>query len=82
LINQFWNYKSAKEGAETILYASLSSQLNGLSGKYLEDSAIHTSSTISYNKYNQDKLWNITWKLLTKWTNGKSIDDMRYKFLI
>jgi hypothetical protein len=70
------NYKSAKEGAETILYASLSTQLNGLSGKYLEDSAIFTSSTISYNKYNQDRLWNMTWKLLTKWTDAKSIDDM------
>jgi hypothetical protein len=47
-----------------------------MSGKYLEDNAISLSSGLSYNKSDQEKLWNISWNLLSKWMNGKSIDEI------
>jgi hypothetical protein len=69
-------YQTTKEGAETVIYAVLSSQLNGKTGLFIEDSALSTSSTLSHNESDQEMLWKITWKSLSKWMNGKSINDI------
>ncbi|CAG2108959.1 unnamed protein product [Medioppia subpectinata] len=61
-------FRTSKEGAETILYATLSSQLEGIGGKYLEDCAIIRSSGFSINRQFQDQLWLKTWSALKDWT--------------
>ncbi|KAG9511130.1 Short-chain dehydrogenase TIC 32, chloroplastic, partial [Fragariocoptes setiger] len=55
------------QGAETTLYATLSDELRGVSGVYLEDSAIAKSSRASRNVENQEKLWQVTNHLLEEW---------------
>jgi hypothetical protein len=47
-----------------------------MSGKYLEDNAISLSSDLSCSKTDQERLWNISWNLLSKWMDGKSIDEI------
>ncbi|CAG2161532.1 unnamed protein product [Oppiella nova] len=61
-------FRSAEEGAETTLYATLSSEVEGISGVYLEDCCVTKSSKRSYDKKTQELLWNNTWHLLHKWT--------------
>jgi hypothetical protein len=50
------------------LYATLSSELEGIGGKYLEDCAIIKSSPFSRVKEYQQQLWSQTWTLLKDWT--------------
>lgn len=55
------------DGAETVLYASLSPEMDGVGGKYLEDCAIVKASRIAYDVSKQDELWKQTWHLLRPW---------------
>lgn len=61
-------FRTAKEGAETIIYVTLSTELEGIGGKYLEDCAIIRSSPFSRVKQYQRQLWSQTWNLLKDWT--------------
>ncbi|CAG2107218.1 unnamed protein product [Medioppia subpectinata] len=67
-------FRSAEEGAETTLYATLSSEIEGISGVYLEDCCVRTSSKRSYDKKIQELLWNNTWILLAKWMPNMSFE--------
>lgn len=66
-ILKFWNFQSTKEGAETILFATLSPKLMNKSGKYFEDLWEQKSSEISYDENLQQKLWQQTWQDLRQW---------------
>ncbi|XP_054161100.1 dehydrogenase/reductase SDR family member on chromosome X-like [Oppia nitens] len=63
-------FRNAEEGAETTIYATLSSHMEDISGVYLEDCRVTKSSQKSYDKLIQQQLWTTTWKLLDKWTNN------------
>lgn len=67
-----------KEGAETTIYAALSSELDRFSGRYLEDSQLAVSSRLSNNEDLQDRLWTVTARLLSKWTDDEWFDNMEY----
>ncbi|XP_027195881.2 polyprenol dehydrogenase-like [Dermatophagoides pteronyssinus] len=75
LANQL-TFRDTKAGAETIIYASLSSQLNRKNGEYFEDSKPVRSSSLSYNLDQQNRLWMVTRNLLEKWTNGYWFEDL------
>lgn len=64
-----------KSGAETVIYAALSDQLEHRNGEYLEDSRVAQSSTLSRSVQDQDRVWTITYSLLNKWTDGEWFDD-------
>ncbi|XP_054159956.1 uncharacterized protein LOC128958166 [Oppia nitens] len=49
--------RTPKEGAETTIYAILSKEMMGISGKYLEDSAQEQPSVDAINISLQNKLW-------------------------
>lgn len=55
------------EGAETTLYATLSPELKDSSGIYLEDSAPMEPSKRAQDIDDQDRLWEITIKTLSRW---------------
>ena len=55
------------QGAESTLYATLSPELNELSGKYIEDNAIRNPSSNSQDAESQDRLWDLTKSLLSSW---------------
>ncbi|XP_046909961.2 polyprenol dehydrogenase [Dermatophagoides farinae] len=75
LANQL-TFRDTKAGAETIIYASLSSQLKQKGGEYFEDSKATRSSMLSYNLDVQSRLWMVTRNLLEKWTNGYWFEDL------
>lgn len=60
------------QGAETTLYAALSSELDDHSGAYLEDCAMKTPSKWALNEKDQDRLWELTFHLLSTWINKTS----------
>lgn len=60
-------FRTAKQGSETVLFAGFSPELEGVSGKYLEDCSIMRSSRHSANQELQDRLWNQTIESLSKW---------------
>lgn len=74
--NPFFHSQDTKAGAETLIYAALSTQLSRKSGEYLEDSRPAESSRLSYNEDNQNRMWTIASNLLAKWTNGRWFEDL------
>ena len=54
------------EGSENLIFAALDPSLSGTSGKYLKDSKVKKPAKIAQNQDAQDKLWDITEKLLAK----------------
>lgn len=62
-------FKTPEEGAQTVLYAALSPDLEKIGGKYLEECTIKNSSVYSLSKEHQDYLWDFTWNLLRPWLN-------------
>ena len=50
-----------------MIYAAYSSELEGVGGKYLEDSAITKSSGFSYDIEHQERLWQHTGATLSPW---------------
>lgn len=59
------------QGAETTLYAALSPELQDISGVYLEDCEIKEPSKFAQNIDEQDRLWETTNKLLSRWVTNK-----------
>jgi len=51
-------------GADTLVHAATSSKLEGITGKFLDMKRIQPSKDITYNKELQEKLWQITEKLI------------------
>lgn len=68
------------QGAETTLYATLSRNLDCVSGKYLEDCDFKRPSSYALDKKSQEKLWKLTHELLSKWLSP-DWDDQSRKFL-
>jgi hypothetical protein len=56
--------KSAKEGGDSVLYAALSSDLEGAGGLYLENSRPHTPSSFVRDPEVQAKTWHVTCNML------------------
>lgn len=55
------------QGAETTLYATLSSELDEKSGDYLEDCSIVLPSARARDVSAQERLWEIAHGLLDPW---------------
>lgn len=55
------------QGAETTLYAALSTNLKDVSGIYLEDCDIKQPSKISQDVEEQEHLWELTKGILSQW---------------
>ena len=51
-------------GADTLVHAATSPKLEGITGKFLDMKRIQPSKDITYNKELQEKLWQITEKLI------------------
>lgn len=65
--------QSAKDGAETILYLTLSHQVETIDGKYFENLSVAKSSDKSYDKVAQQKLWVDTWRALGNWLSDQEV---------
>ena len=63
------------DGAETVIYCALSSQLENTTGYYYEDLTNVTSSSYSYNKQAQDTLWTLTLQQLKTAIEKYSIEE-------
>ncbi|KAL1432822.1 hypothetical protein MTO96_013023 [Rhipicephalus appendiculatus] len=61
-----------EEGAQTSLYAALSSDMEGVSGAYLEECAIAEPAPQSKDRALQDRLWKETWACLQPWLPSAS----------
>lgn len=61
--------QTMSEGAETTLYAALSSELDRASGLYLEDSAIKQPSRYAQDESEQERLWKLTRGLLRRYSD-------------
>lgn len=64
-------------GAETTLYATLSTELDNMSGQYLEDCTIKSPSKIAYNMNEQNHLWEVTLGLLEPWLTNEVFNHRR-----
>lgn len=74
ILNQFaFELQSAAEGAETILFTTLSPKMSNISGKYLEDCSLKKSSLLSYDLDLQRQLWNKTWLDLKGWLTNDEL---------
>ncbi|XP_023229739.1 dehydrogenase/reductase SDR family member on chromosome X-like [Centruroides sculpturatus] len=60
-------FRIPEEGAQTVLHAALSPELEKIGGKYLEECTITNSNAYSLSEKHQELLWNLTWKLLKPW---------------
>ena len=63
------------QGAETTLYAALSTELSDVSGLYLEDSAIKKPSKAARDTNEQEHLWELTHDLLDEWLTLKDAEQ-------
>ncbi|MEC9287352.1 MAG: short-chain dehydrogenase, partial [Chloroflexota bacterium] len=54
---------SVESGALTSVYAATSPEMEGVSGKYLEESRIVRSSKLSYDEAQAGALWELSAKL-------------------
>lgn len=60
-------FKTPEEGAHTSLYAALSSDMEGVSGAYLEECTVSEPAPQSKDRALQDRLWKETWACLQPW---------------
>lgn len=65
------------QGAETTLYATLSEELDGNCGDYLEDCKIVIPSARARDVPTQDRLWEITHGLLAPWLTISYCDSKK-----
>lgn len=56
-------FKSPKDGSKTTVYVATSADIEGVSGNYFSKMKSYKSSEESYDKENQDKLWQLSEKL-------------------
>jgi NAD(P)-dependent dehydrogenase (short-subunit alcohol dehydrogenase family) len=52
--------KSPEQGAETMIYLSSSPEVKGITGKYWDNKKQVKSSTVSYNRDHQKRLWEVS----------------------
>ncbi|XP_037569231.1 dehydrogenase/reductase SDR family member on chromosome X homolog [Dermacentor silvarum] len=62
-------FKTPEESVKTVLHAALSSELEGISGCYLEECALAQPLSVCNDRSIQERLWNKTWALLKPWLN-------------
>lgn len=62
---------SLHQGAQTSVYAAVAPEMDGVSGKYLVNKKISRSTAISYDRRVQNRLWEISIRLIGD--NDKSI---------
>ncbi|MFQ5919861.1 MAG: SDR family oxidoreductase [Thermoplasmata archaeon] len=55
--------RSPEKGAETVLYAAMAPELEGVTGEYLVDRESRASSRRSYDRDLGDRLWNVSVEL-------------------
>lgn len=60
-------FKTPEEGAQTSLYAALSSDMEGVTGAYLEECSLSEPAPQSKDRALQDRLWKETWTCLQPW---------------
>ncbi len=68
--------QSASEGAETILYATLSESEADTSGAYFENCSTTRSSALSYDQKLQEQLWSKTWQELRPWLTADELAQL------
>ena len=49
--------KNVTQGGDTLVHATIAPELEGVGGKYLENSQIYTPATFSSSFENQLKMW-------------------------
>ena len=59
-IAQRFAAKTPEQGAETLVYLSSSLDVNGISGKYWDNKKAIKSSSISYDREQQTRLWEVS----------------------
>jgi len=59
-ISQRFMAKSPEQGAETMIYLSSSPDVKGITGKYWDNKKAKKSSTISYDRDQQERLWEVS----------------------
>ncbi len=64
---------SLHQGAQTSVYAAVAPEMDGVSGKYLVNKQISRSTAISYDQRVQNRLWEITIRLIGDHYKGKII---------
>ncbi|OTF79010.1 hypothetical protein BLA29_007942 [Euroglyphus maynei] len=72
-------FRSAAEGAETILYTTLSGKIETISGEYFEDCHPQKSSQLSYDLIMQKQLWQQTWQDLRPWLTNDELKQFLIK---
>ncbi|XP_075678132.1 polyprenol dehydrogenase-like [Dermatophagoides pteronyssinus] len=72
-------FRSAAEGAETILFTTLSKKIETISGEYFEDCQQKKSSQLSYDLSIQKQLWQQTWQDLRPWLTTDEIKQFLIK---
>ncbi|XP_037277180.2 polyprenol dehydrogenase [Rhipicephalus microplus] len=65
-------FRTPEECVKTVLHATLSSELEGISGHYLEECALAQSLSLCDDHSVQERLWNKTWVLLRPWLNDRT----------
>lgn len=65
-------FRTPQESVKTVLHAALSSELEGISGCYLEECAVAQPLSICNDRCVQERLWTKTWELLKPWLNGRT----------
>ncbi|KAH8025311.1 hypothetical protein HPB51_006935 [Rhipicephalus microplus] len=65
-------FRTPEECVRTVLHATLSSELEGISGHYLEECALAQSLSLCDDHSVQERLWNKTWMLLRPWLNDRT----------
>jgi hypothetical protein len=56
--------RNAVEGAQTSIYLASSPEVEGVSGKYFEDSKAVPSSPASYNRAAAERLWQMSLEMI------------------
>lgn len=57
----------------------MSSELESISGVYLDCCSVKRSSSLSKDRSSQDKLWKLTWEFLSQWTPDTPIGRLENK---
>lgn len=65
-------FRTPEECVKTVLHAAFSSELEGISGCYLEECALAQSLSLCTDLSVQERLWNKTWALLWPWLNDRA----------
>ncbi len=56
-----------EKGAQTSLYLATSSAVDGVTGQYFDNKKQGRANPIAYDEATQDRLWNLSEKLVAKW---------------